>query len=404
MAAVSAPPSTGSQSVSEEFYSSLQELPDGERIRACLQCGTCSGVCPFGYLMLAPPHRIIGHIRADRFEKVLDSDSAWMCVSCYACTEACPADIPVTAGLMTRTKEELVLAGKVPAELQDALANSQRYGNPLGESPRKRADWAEGLEPPVPVLKTAKRPVDVLWFVGDYGSYHNRVQQASRALAKVLSALGIDFAILGPEEGSDGDSQRLAGEPGLFEMLAENNAKAFGKYEFDLIVTADPHAYNALANEYPRLGIQYPVQHYVQFLADRLDDLGPMLTNEVPSVVAYHDACYLGRANGVFDEPRALLDAIPGVKRVEMTHSGKNSLCCGGGGGGMWLDGFQWEKAGVRMSEWRVREAVNAQADILAVACPYETPRFEDAAKMIEGASRLAVRDIAELLAQSMGE
>jgi Fe-S oxidoreductase len=404
MAVDPAPPTSRSQSFSEVFYDSLQEVPDGERIRACLQCGTCSGVCPFGYLMVAPPHRIIGQIRADRFERVLDTDSAWMCVSCYACTEACPAKIPITTGLMTRTKEELVLAGSVPTELQDALANSQRYGNPFGESPRKRAAWAEGLEPPVPILRKVKRPVDVLWFVGDYGSYHGRVQESSRALAKLMNALGVDFGILGPEEGSDGDSQRLAGEPGLFELLAENNGKAFAKYEFDRIVTADPHAYNALRNQYPALGISYPVQHYTQFLSDRLEDLRPLLTRKVEARVAFHDPCYLGRANDVYDEPRALLEAIPGLQLVEMTHCRSNSLCCGGGGGGSWLDGFQWEKAGVRMSDWRVREAVIAGADILAVACPYEPPRFEDAVKMVESAGRLVVKDIVELLAEAMGD
>jgi Fe-S oxidoreductase len=244
----------------------------------------------------------------------------------------------------------------------------------------------------------------VLWYVGDYASYHPRVQLVSRALAKVLSNLGIDFGILGPEESSDGDSQRLAGERGLFEMLAEKNSQAFSRYEFNEIVTTDPHAYNAFKNEYPALGIDYPVRHYTEFLAERLDLLKPLLTQEVAAKVAFHDPCYLGRAHGVYDAPRAVLGAIPGVKLVEMNHHRTTSQCCGGGGGGMWLDGFQWEKAHTRLSEWRVREAIAAGADILAVACPYEPPRFEDAAKMVQGAGRLAVKDIAELLAEAMGD
>jgi Fe-S oxidoreductase len=349
-----------------------------------------------------PPGRMISVLRADMFDKVLDIDTVWMCVSCYACTEICPAKIPVTAALMTRAKEELLLAGNVPTELQSALESSQRYGNPLGESPRKRAKWTKGIEPAITILRQAKRPVDVLWFVGDYPSYHPRVQVTSQALAKVLNALGVDFGILGPEENSDGDSQRLAGERGLFEMLAEKNGQAFARYEFNEIVTSDPHAYNALKNEYPALGISYPVQHYTQFLAQRLDQLKPLLKQEVKATIAYHDPCYLGRANGVYEEPRALLKAIPGLELVEMSHNRKTSLCCGGGGGGMWLDGFQWEKAHTRLSEWRIREAVAAGADILAVACPYEAPRFEDAAKMIQGAGGLAVKDIIELLAEAM--
>jgi len=395
---------TTNGAVEQSFYEQvLEATPDGERLRLCLQCGDCSGICPFGYLMVHPPSRMIAHLRADRFDKVLSNDTVWMCVSCYACTAVCPSQIPLTPGLMARTKEELILAGNVPAELQSALENSQRYGNPLGESPRKRADWATGITPEVKILGKVRKEVDVLWFVGDYSSYHPRVQQVSKALARVLIALGVDFGILGPEESSDGDSQRLAGERGLFEMLAEKNGLAFGKYEFKEIITTDPHAYNAIKNEYPGLDISYPVRHYTEYLAERIDQLKPLLKKEVKAKVAYHDPCYLGRANGIYEQPRTILQAIPGIELVEMAHNYKNSLCCGGGGGGMWLDGFQWEKAHVRLSEWRVSEALAAGAEILAVACPYESPRFEDAAKTVPGAGQIIVRDIAELLSQAMG-
>ena len=393
---------TGNLSFTKEFYASLLEMEDGERIRTCLQCGSCSGICPFGYLMDYPPGLIITTLRADVYDEVLQTDSPWMCVSCYACSQVCPSKIPITAALMTRTKEELLLAGKVPTELQSALENSQRYGNPLGESPRKRSEWTTGLEPPVAIMGLAKRPVDVLWFVGDYPSYHPRVQMTAKSLAKILNALGVDFGILGPEENSDGDSQRLAGERGLFEMLAEKNGRIFSKYEFNEIITTDPHAYNALKNIYPTLEITYPVKHVTEYLYERLDQLKPLLKREVKAKVTYHDPCYLGRVNGVYDAPRELLAAIPGVELIEMAHTRTNSLCCGGGGGGMWMDGFHWEKAHVRLSEWRVREAVTAGAEILAVACPYEPPRFEDASKMVKEAGQLMVKDIVELLAESI--
>lgn len=223
----------------------------------------------------------------------------------------------------------------------------------------------------------------------------------------------------------------------MFEMLAEKNGRALEKYEFGEIVTTDPHAYNALKHEYPALGISYPVKHYTEFLAERLDKLAPRVTGSLNATVTFHDPCYLGRVNGIYDQPRDLLRAIPGVELVEMSHTRSNSLCCGGGGGGMWLDGFQWEKTHVRLSEWRVQEALEASAAdetrllppaeqkrrrereerrerrqqpesqkatkrILAVACPYEAPRFEDAAKVVEGAGSLMVKDIAELLAESM--
>ena len=387
---------------SRQFFDSLFEGVEGERFKTCLQCATCSGACPFGYLMDYPPGRMIAYLRADLFDQVLKSDTLWLCVSCYACTQVCPSKIPVTPGLMTRAKEEMLLAGNVPSELQDALMNSQRYGNPLGESPRKRADWATGLDFEVPILAKSRQPVDVLWFVGDYASYHPRIQGITKNVAQLLNTLDVDFGILGPEENSDGDSQRLAGESGLFEMLAEKNGKAFGKYEFKEIITTDPHAYNAIKNEYPKLGIEYPVKHFTEFLAERIDDLKPKLKENGQKKVTYHDPCYLGRVNKVFDAPRELLNAIPGVELAEMSHTMTNSLCCGGGGGGMWLDGFQWEKGHVRMSEWRVKEAVTTGAEILAVACPYEPPRFEDATKTVEGAENLIVRDIAELLVDAL--
>jgi Fe-S oxidoreductase len=350
-----------------------------------------------------PPSLMIAAMRSEIFDEVVKTDSAWMCVSCYACAAACPSKIPLTAGLMTRAKEEMLLAGNIPAELQNALANSQRYGNAMGESPRKRSDWTMGIQPAVNVVSRTRQPVDVLWFVGDYASYHPRLQAATKALAKIFNALGVNFGILGPDENSDGDSQRLAGERGLFEMLAQKNAKELRKYKFNEIVTTDPHAYNALKNEYPALGISYPVRHYTQFLAGRLGQIKPLLRKEVKAKIAYHDPCYLGRANGVYDEPRELLSAIPGVELIEMSHQRANSLCCGGGGGGMWLDGFQWEKAHTRLSEWRVREAITVGADTLAVACPYEPPRFEDAVKTLQVTDRLAVREIGELLIEAMG-
>lgn len=415
---------------SEAFLKSVMEIATGERLLNCIQCGTCAGICPFGPWMDLTPRRMIANVRAGHFDRLLDAESVWMCVSCYACAEVCPVEIPLTLALMTRAKEELLMAGNLPEELQIALENTQRYGNPLGESPRKRANWALEIDPPVTILGKEKKPVEVLLFVGDYASYHPRVQQATRALARLMRALGVDFGILGPEENSDGDSQRLAGERGLFELLAEKNGRTFSKYQFDEIVTMDPHAYNAIKNEYPSLGVSYPVRHYTQYLYDHLDRLQPLLVEEIDALVAYHDPCYLGRVNGVYEEPRALLEAIPGLQLVEMAHNRTQSLCCGGGGGGMWLDGFQWEMAENRLSEWRVVEAMRAYPEspmktaletqtrkrprrkesqvptkrILAVACPYELPRFEDATKVVREASKLVVRDVAELLIEAMGD
>lgn len=378
---------------------SLSYDPD---IQHCIQCGNCSGICPTGFAMEFPPSKIIAALRAGIYTNVTKSDSVWMCIACSACTTACPTLIPITELLMAQTKEELILAGNVPVELQSALENSHRYGNPMGESPRKRAEWVETVDFPVPVLDKETPDVDFLWFVGDYGSYHSSVIPATIAFAKILNLLNINFGILGNQESSDGDSQRLSGEKGLFEMLAEKNAKIFEKFNFKEIITTDPHAFNAFKNAYPEIGISYPARHYSQFLYEKIDQLKPLLTKKVNARVTFHDPCYLGRVNGIFEEPRALINAVPGVEYVEMFHNHQNSLCCGGGGGGMWLDGFQWEKTHARSSEWRIKEAVDAGADIMVVACPYEKPRFQDAVKNVPGAEKMAILDLSELLLAAM--
>ncbi len=394
-----------STATSGEFLEKvIGATPGGEKIRKCLQCGTCSGVCPYGFAMDYPPRTLIAALRADDFHGVLESDTIWLCVSCFACASVCPAKIPLTRGLLATLKTEMLVGGSIPQELQVALGNSRRYGNALGESPKKRADWARDFTVPVPVMHTHRQPVEVLWFVGDYASYHPRAQLVSKAMAKILHALNISFGILGPEECSDGDTQAFTGEWGLFELLARKNVQAMRKYSFDYLVTTDPHAYNALRHEYPRLGFERTIKHGVQLLTERIDQLRPMLQHPIKRRVTYHDPCYLGRANenNIYEEPRQLLAAIPGVEVVEMSHNREQSICCGGGGGGMWLDGYSWEKAHARTTEWRVQEAVAAGADVLAVACPYEAPRFEDAVKGAGEEGRLAVRDVLELLAESM--
>ncbi len=208
----------------------------------------------------------------------------------------------------------------------------------------------------------------------------------------------MDFGTLGADERTDGDSQRLAGEPGLFEELAQHNIEQFEKHEFERIVVSGPHAYNAIKNEYPKLGATFEVEHYTQFLAARLDELGPMLTRDFAKRVTFHDPCYLGRHNGEYDAPRALLRAVPGIRFTEMFRCKAQGYCCGGGGGGMWLDGFNADHLVERLSENRIREAIEVGADVLAVCCPYEVSRFEDAVKSTNNEGKLEVLDIVEIL------
>jgi Fe-S oxidoreductase len=303
--------------------------------------------------------------------------------------------------IMPAVREQAVLEGFVPPELQKAFEDTAKYGNPLGQAQRKRAAWAKNLDVPVPILKDHNRPVDVLWYVGSYPSYHPRGMDAAVAAALIFHALEIDFGILGQEEKDDGDSQRLAGETGLFEMLAEHNIAMFNQYEWNTMVVTGPHEFNAFKNEYPKLGFQRPILHYTQFLAQHLDRLTPLLKHPVNARVTFHDPCYLGRHNGEYDAPRQLLQAIPGLELVEMGRCRENGYCCGGGGGGMWLDSFSQNHTKMRLSERRVLEAVEYGAEILAVCCPFEVSRFEDGAKST-GNDQLKVRDILELLDQSM--
>jgi Fe-S oxidoreductase len=290
-----------------------------------------------------------------------------------------------------------------PAELQAAFQNLYMYGNVLGQSPRKRLQWAKDLDVPVLDLSKDPQPVEVLWLVGCYPSFYPRNQVVSRAFARILTALGVSWGVLGKKEKSLGDCDRLFGEEGLFETLVEGNKELLEQQQFDQLVLLDPHSFRALQQFYPRYQAEFPAAHYVTYLADRLPQLQPLLTNPVKATVTYHDNCCVGRRCGEFAAPRALLTAIPGVTLVEMERHHENAFCCGGGGGGMWLDAHIKEHGGRRLSDDRVQQAVATGADILAVSCPYELSRFEDSAKVLGVDDRLQVCDIIELLANSMG-
>ncbi|HVO05021.1 MAG TPA: (Fe-S)-binding protein, partial [Candidatus Cybelea sp.] len=315
------------------------QTPEGRRILTCIQCGTCAGTCPYGEYMEFPPRRIINMLRRGRIEEVFKSDSMLRCVACYACMSKCPRGIRLSDILLPLVKEQALINNPtIPAELQKTLQNILRYGNPMGESSRKRVAWKTSAPVPVPVMAELKRPVDVVWFVECYTSYYPRGQDNSRATAKILAALGVDFAILGNEEKCAGDCGQLTWESGLFETLTDYNMEIFKKYRFNRIITGDAHAYNALRIRYPMYGFNYHLDHTHMLLAEKLDQLRPMLKKKLNYTVTYHDSCCLGRRAGMYDEPRALLKAIPGVKTVEMVHHHANAICCGGGGGGMWLD------------------------------------------------------------------
>ncbi len=380
-----------------ERFTELNLLSGAESLEWCYGCGKCVPVCPVDLVGEYGPRKL--HRMAQTGEDLLASDELWMCTTCANCLRVCPKEVNMIE-FMPAAREEAISRGQVPAELQQVFESTFRHGNALGANPRRRAAWTKGAGVPVRELPKDPAPVDVLFYVEDYWSYHPRGQEAAQAFARILHALGVDYAILGAEEKTLGDSQRLAGERGLFDSLMEDVTTTLARYEFNRIVTPDPHGFNALVKEYPKHGHTYDVAHYTQFLAPLVDRLE--LTTALEARVTFHDPCYLGRHNGEYDAPRKLLRAIPGIDLVEMGRCKENAYCCGGGGGGMWLDGFMSDKIDERLSERRVREAAESGADILAVCCPYEVSRFSDAAKST-GNDQLQVLDIAEMLDTAMG-
>lgn len=371
----------------------------GDSFKRCYQCGTCSVVCPFSFAGTGLPRQEMVLAQWGLRDALLESPNLWLCTTCGNCARLCPREVDIPGTIRAARELHLLERGTTP-ELTTAFENTSRHGNPLGLPARKRADWAAGAGVEVPLLSKLGRAVDVLLWVECYWSYHPRGNTAAQATARLLAALGVDFAILGQEERCVADSQRLAGETGIFEEAAERNLETLGKYELTTLVTPDPHAYNAFRNLYPAFGTTPPVQHYTQFLAERVAalDLKPV----APRTVTFHDPCYLGRHNGEFDAPRRLLEAIPGLTFTEMGHCRANGYCCGGGGGGMWNSSYVKEHAEERLAEVRVREAVGTGADVLAVCCPFEVSLFEDAVKSTGNEGRLLVRDIAELLDESL--
>jgi dimethylglycine catabolism B len=375
----------------------ITALPGGESLGWCYQCGKCTSVCPVDHVGSYSPRKIFRKVQTG--VDLFDDPDLWLCTTCMNCLRVCPKGVNMIE-IMPAVREQAVLDGNVPAELLDAFENTMRHGNPLGEPQRRRADWVKDAGVPVPVVRGLGRRVDLLWFVECYPAYHPRGRDASRALARVLHALELDFAILGVEERCVADSQRIAGERGIFEAMAEHNIGVMQRYEFDRVLVTDPHAYNAFLREYPKLGGSFDTVHYTQLLAPLMERL-PM-RRALGMRVTFHDPCYLGRHHGEYDAPRRCLEAIPGVELTEMMRCRANGYCCGGGGGGMWLDGTTSEHMSERLSERRVREAVETGADVLAVCCPFEVSRFEDAVKSTGNAGRLRVLDIAELIDMAM--
>ena len=298
----------------------------------------------------------------------------------------------------------LVFEGQVDAELQDALSNLGRYSNSFGLSPRRRAMWTRSIQPKI---KDARREaIDYLWLVGDYASYSPTLTRITQITAEVFQKAGLEFGILYEGEHNSGNDVRRVGEEGLFEMLVEKNTDAFNRCTFNAIITTDPHSYNALKHEYPfsvaaapgNPGIQ-PVLHYTELL-DQLIASGHLkFSKKLGYKVTYHDPCYLGRYNGVYDPPRRVIEAT-GCELVEMPRHHDRALCCGAGGGRIWMEEGELQE---RPSEARIREAVGLDGvSAFVVACPKDVTMYKDAVKTTGHEDRLVIMDLIELVYEAL--
>jgi Fe-S oxidoreductase len=316
--------------------------------------------------------------------------------------ERCPVfneHIPI----MVEMRRYLVAQGQMDATLQETLMNLTRYGNSFGKSARARAKWTEGLE--FKVKDARKEPVEYLWFVGDYASFDPRVQEITRTVARVLNAAGVDFGILYESEQNSGNDARRIGEEGLFDVLKEKNLQAISKAQFKKVVTTDPHTYQTLKHEYADgngsgVGAEN-VFHYTELLDELLEGGKLPVQARIASKVTYHDPCYLGRYNQIYDAPRSVLRRV-GAKIVEMPRNRGNAYCCGAGGGRIWME----DAPGVheRPAEGRVREAAAVPGvDTLVVACPKDFVMFQDAIKTAGLEGKLTVRDTIELVGEAVG-
>jgi Fe-S oxidoreductase len=276
--------------------------------------------------------------------------------------------------------------------VKTALESTFRHGNPLTMPREERGAWADGLN-----IKSASDGVENLYFVGCTPSYDPRVQKVSRALVSLLQSASYDFGILSVEESCCGSEVRRLGEAGLFEMISEENVELFKGVGAQQMFTTSPHCFNTFKNDYPKNELK--VEHYTQVLAKLVEGSQINFKGKFEKTVTYHDPCYLGKHNHIFDEPRQVLKSIPGVKLVEMDRSREKSLCCEGGGGRMWLEGTN---PGLRLAQLRVKEALETGAEVLATACPFCLLTLEEAVKHLNAEDRLKTMDIAEIAVQAL--
>ena len=388
---------------------------------ACTRCGRCQDICP-AYLSGKPlsPKKVIQDLKDSWLERspillktktetanpgeggrsligeVISKDEIWNCTTCYACQEVCPVCVEPMAKIIEMRRNLVLEQASIPATGEGALKSIEARGHPWRGTTLTRTDWAEGLD-----IKTLAEEsnIDVLFWVGCTGALEERSTRITQAIAGVLKKAGVNFAILGTEETCCGDPARRLGNEYLFQLQAQSNIELLKNYGINQIITGCPHCYNTLKYEYPQFGGDFKVDHHTRFIDDLLREGKLGTLKKGGGVVTYHDACYLGRYNDIYDAPRQILGNIPGVKLVEMARNRERGFCCGAGGGHLWLEE---QKEGQSINEMRTEQALAVKAGVIATACPYCLQMFADGIKAKEAEESLKVMDVAELVCEAI--
>jgi len=325
----------------------------------------------------------------------IESEDIWRCTTCGKCPQICPRDVKqIESGVsLRRIATEYQVFPTAVQPIRTVSASLEVEGNPIGEQRQNRANWAEGLS-----VKVFAEGMDILYFPGCYLCFDPRLKNVARATADLLIKAGVDFGILGENENCCGESIRKTGDEALFKKLARENIKSFIDHGVKKILVSSPHCYHTFKNEYPEFKVNFEVFHISQYLYE-LMNTGKLVTQKTyEKKVTYHDPCYLGRHNGLYDQPRAVLKNVSGLELIEMPDVKENSLCCGGGGGRIWME----TPKGERFSDIRLEQASAAGAEVLATSCPYCITNFEDSRLNRENSETLVIKDITEIIREAI--